>query len=89
MSQTPRIALLGCGYWGKNLARNLNELGTLALVCDLSKAGRATAVEKAPGVTTSADFNDSLESIDIDAVAIATLPGFGFLDSWILGFWDS
>jgi len=72
MSEVPRIALLGCGYWGKNLARNLNELGSLALVCDLSEAGRKTAIEKAPGVITSADFNGALQSDGIDAVAIAT-----------------
>jgi len=72
MSKTPRIALLGCGYWGKNLARNLHELGTLDLVCDLSEVGRSTAAEKAPGVAASADFNEALHSGDIDAVAIAT-----------------
>ncbi len=72
MSELPRIALLGCGYWGKNLARNLHDLCVLALVCDLSEAGRATSAEKAPGVTISADFSDALESNEIDAVVIAT-----------------
>ncbi|MEE2714438.1 MAG: Gfo/Idh/MocA family oxidoreductase, partial [Verrucomicrobiota bacterium] len=72
MSQTPRIALLGCGYWGKNLARNLNELGSLALVCDLSEAGRMTAEEKVPEVAISADYNDAINAEDIDAVALAT-----------------
>jgi UDP-2-acetamido-3-amino-2,3-dideoxy-glucuronate N-acetyltransferase len=50
----------------------LYELGALALVCDLSEAGRATAAEKSPGVAVSADFNDALQSEEIDAVAIAT-----------------
>ncbi|MDA7676840.1 Gfo/Idh/MocA family oxidoreductase [bacterium] len=72
MSAIPRIALLGCGNWGKNLARNFNHLDALALVCDLSEAGRATAAEIAPGVATSADFSDAIQSNDIDAVAIAT-----------------
>jgi len=72
MSNTPRIALLGCGHWGQNLARNLSELGSLALVCDLSEAGRATAAEKVPGVAVSGDFNDAVQFKDIDAVAIAT-----------------
>ena len=72
MNTIPRIALLGCGYWGKNLARNLHELDVLALVCDPSEASRATAAETAPGVATSADFNDAIQADDIDAVAIAT-----------------
>ena len=28
------IAVVGCGYWGKNLVRNFAELGSLAAVCD-------------------------------------------------------
>lgn len=28
------IAVIGCGYWGKNLVRNFHELGVLAAVCD-------------------------------------------------------
>lgn len=28
------IAVVGCGYWGKNLVRNLAELGALVAVCD-------------------------------------------------------
>jgi len=47
-------------------------LGSLALVCDPSEAGRATAAEKASGIATSADFNDAMHAEDIDAVAIAT-----------------
>lgn len=72
MNTIPRIALLGCGYWGKNLARNLHELDVLALVCDPSEASRATAAEIAPGVATSSDFNDAIQADNIDAVAIAT-----------------
>ena len=26
----PRIAVVGCGYWGKNLVRNFSQLGALA-----------------------------------------------------------
>ena len=72
MSETPRIALLGCGYWGKNLARNLHVLGALALVCDPAEAGRAAASEVAPGVATESEFEVALQSGEIDAIAIAT-----------------
>ena len=72
MSETPHIALLGCGYWGKNLARNLYELGALRLVCDPAESGRTAAAENAPGVSISSEFNDALRSGDIEAVVIAT-----------------
>ena len=72
MNETRHVALLGCGYWGKNLARNLHELGALQLVCDPAESGRTVAAENAPGVATSSEFNDALESDDIKAVAIAT-----------------
>ena len=31
------IAIIGCGKWGKNIARNAAELGVLAAVCDIEK----------------------------------------------------
>jgi UDP-2-acetamido-3-amino-2,3-dideoxy-glucuronate N-acetyltransferase len=30
------IAVVGCGYWGKNLVRNFAELGALRTICDSS-----------------------------------------------------
>ncbi len=68
----PRIAVLGCGYWGKNLVRNFHALGHLALVCDPAAAGRATVAAMAPGVAVSERFEDAIADADIDAVAIAT-----------------
>ena len=70
--KSPRIALLGCGYWGKNLARNFNNLAALKLVCDPAQAGREIAKEKVPGVAISCEFEDAIYSNDIDAVVIAT-----------------
>ena len=31
-----RVGLAGCGYWGRNLARNLHQMGHLHAVCDPS-----------------------------------------------------
>lgn len=33
-TSSTKIAVIGCGYWGKNLVRNMAELGALAAVCD-------------------------------------------------------
>jgi UDP-2-acetamido-3-amino-2,3-dideoxy-glucuronate N-acetyltransferase len=36
-----RVAVIGCGYWGKNLVRNFAELGVLAAICDVDEATAA------------------------------------------------
>lgn len=33
----PKISVIGCGYWGKNLVRNFAELGALHSVCDANQ----------------------------------------------------
>ena len=30
----PNIAVIGFGYWGKNLVRNFHQLGALRAICD-------------------------------------------------------
>lgn len=56
---SPSVAIIGCGYWGRNLVRNFHKLGALGLVCDVTAAGRATAKEIAPGV----DVVDSVADV--------------------------
>ena len=67
----PRIAVLGCGHWGKNLVRNFSVLGHLEMVCDPAEAGRATATRIAPGVKISERFEDAVTSPQVEAIAIA------------------
>lgn len=50
MNRVPHVALVGCGYWGKNLARNFHQLGALAAVCDVTEPGRAAALAIAPSI---------------------------------------
>lgn len=69
--RVPSVALIGCGYWGKNLARNFNRLDALAMICDATPAGRATASELAPQIPFVTDFTEALQS-DISGVVIAT-----------------
>ena len=69
--QFPRIAVVGCGYWGKNLVRNLFQLECLGLVCDDTASGRATAAEVAPGVPVTEEVEAVLAS-DVSGVVIAT-----------------
>jgi UDP-2-acetamido-3-amino-2,3-dideoxy-glucuronate N-acetyltransferase len=72
MGTIPKIAVLGCGYWGKNLVRNFYQLGALGVVCDPGEGGRATAREVAPDVEVTADIDTVFHRDDVGAVAIAT-----------------
>ncbi len=65
------VAVIGCGYWGKNLVRNFNELGALAMVCEPNPEGAELARSVAPGVRIVDDFEEVLMS-DVPAVVIAT-----------------
>ena len=69
-----RVAVVGVGGWGKNLARNYYQIPDveLATVCDLD-AGRLAAIEaQYPGVSTTDRYDDVLGDEKIDAVVIAT-----------------
>ncbi len=65
-----RTACIGCGYWGKKVARNLAALNALHAVADVSAAALAeTSNEYAvPGHT----FEAILEDPECEAVAIAS-----------------
>ena len=65
----PRIAVLGCGFWGKNLVRCFNEAGALAAVADTDPAAAKRSVESfgVPAMDVESIFSD----FSIDAVAIA------------------
>ena len=71
MANAVRIGVIGCGYWGKNLVRNLRDLGALTLVCDATEQGRARAAEIAPGVPILHDVSEVMTA-DVDGVVIAT-----------------
>jgi predicted dehydrogenase len=70
-SQTPAVAVVGCGYWGKNLVRNFNRLDALSVICDTTESGRALASELAPQASIIESYDELLRS-DIPGVVIAT-----------------
>jgi predicted dehydrogenase len=69
-----RVAVVGLGYWGPNLVRNLQELeeAEVALVCDLDPARLDPIARRYPAVRRTARFDDVLRDPEIDAVAVAT-----------------
>jgi len=69
---TRSTALIGLGYWGKNILRNLHELGVLHTACDADASVVEERKKEFPDVTYRTSFQDVLEDPEIQAVAIAT-----------------
>jgi UDP-2-acetamido-3-amino-2,3-dideoxy-glucuronate N-acetyltransferase len=70
METSGKVAVVGCGYWGKNLVRNFYELGALRWVCDVRGSVAATAGENY-GVRHATNLDPVLDDIGVEAVAIA------------------
>lgn len=68
----PSVALIGCGYWGRNLARNLVQIGVLHSVCD-EDAAAAKSIADSAGVRAGS-LDQILSDETIAAVVIATPP---------------
>lgn len=66
----PRVAVVGCGRWGRNLVRVFRELGVLAAVCDESEA-QLHEVAHHYDVPPSS-FEPILSAPEIDGVVVAT-----------------
>lgn len=68
------IGVIGYGYWGPNLVRNLAEVNrvTLTAVVDSNPEKLALVQRRFPAVKTTADFQDLIRDPTIDAIAIAT-----------------
>ncbi len=67
----PGVAVVGCGYWGKNLVRNFNQLNALAMVCEATPEGRALAAAVAPGVEIVSRLDQVLDA-EVAGVVVAT-----------------
>jgi predicted dehydrogenase len=68
------LAAVGLGYWGPNLARNLDELdgAELTWICDRDEARLERYGGRFPEARKTTRFEDLLEDDSLDAVAIAT-----------------
>lgn len=72
LANQAQIAVVGCGYWGKNLVRNFAALNALHTVCDATSVGRQTAAELAPEAEIISSFDAVLDDAQLRAVVIAT-----------------
>jgi UDP-2-acetamido-3-amino-2,3-dideoxy-glucuronate N-acetyltransferase len=67
-----RVAVVGVGYWGKNLVRNFHELGALEALCDPERSVEIACKRDYEDVRFCPEFTDVLSDPTIDAVALAT-----------------
>lgn len=70
-NRSPDTALIGGGYWGKNLARNLSALGVLHTLCDVSPQTLSAYKAQYPDVHLLSDPQDVFEDPSVSKVFIA------------------
>lgn len=69
-----RFGVIGYGYWGPNIVRNLRSLETVKVVavCDKNPDSQRKAKNAFPEVAVTGDAMELLLSPDIDAIAVIT-----------------
>jgi len=66
------IAVVGCGYWGKNLVRNFAELGVLNTICDTDPEALSQLENLYPDINRERSFESVLANHGIKGVVIST-----------------
>jgi len=69
-----RFGVVGYGYWGPNVVRNLRNLESAEVVaiCDQNEAALRRAKQAYPDVVVTSDCSELLSSADVDAIAVIT-----------------
>ena len=67
-----QVAVIGCGYWGKNLIRNYHNLGVLKLICDKNETALDAFRSQYADVETCIALTDVLTRNDIAGVVISS-----------------
>jgi predicted dehydrogenase len=69
-----RVAVVGLGYWGPNLVRNLHEVedAEVAWICDLDPNALEVIGRRYPAVNRTTSLDEVLADDTVDAIAIAT-----------------
>lgn len=69
-----RVGLIGYGYWGPNIVRNLHCVDGchVAAICDKNPTALQRAKKTYPGVELTTEIQDVLTSMEIDAIAVVT-----------------
>ena len=69
-----RFGVIGYGYWGPNIVRNLRALEDCQVVgiCDQTPAARKRIQAANPGIPVHSDASELIASPDVDAIAVIT-----------------
>jgi predicted dehydrogenase len=69
-----RVGVIGYGYWGPNVVRNLHSVDgcQVAAICDKNPAALERANRIYPGVELATEIPELLTSTEIDAIAVVT-----------------
>ena len=71
-TRTPKVALVGHGYWGKNLARNLHALGALGAIVESDPEVHPHLASLYPTVERHTDVEKVFKDPAIEGVVLAT-----------------
>lgn len=68
------VAVIGAGYWGPNIIRNLLKVSSVSklYVCDIQKSKLVSLKKEFPNISITQDYDDVLKDQQIAAVIIAT-----------------
>src|ERR1700730_7738696 len=69
-----RFGVIGYGYWGPNVVRNLDQLdgSEVVAVCDKSPTSRKRVQKAYPRVRVASECEELTTAADIDAIAVVT-----------------
>ena len=70
--QKTKIAVIGCGLWGRNIVRNFYNLNVLEIVCDIDEENLKKVSQEYIGVKTTNDLNEIINNPEITGVAVIT-----------------
>ncbi len=66
------VGVVGLGYWGPNLARNFDDLGTLRWLCDADPEIQARFASRYPHARVTVELDDLLADPELEAIVVAT-----------------
>jgi predicted dehydrogenase len=80
MKKGIKVGVVGCGYWGPNLVRNLRQSSDcqLKVVCDSSESRLNHMRRLHPDVATTQQYDELLKDAELNAVVVATPVRFHF-----------
>jgi UDP-2-acetamido-3-amino-2,3-dideoxy-glucuronate N-acetyltransferase len=71
MNNEIAVAVVGCGYWGKNLVRNFHQLGRLRVICDVDRPRLERLQLEYDGVDICDSYEELFRRKDIEGIVIA------------------